>query len=399
MFKNILFSALAFLSLLAPLAAHADGAALPPGVRQLGSVTNGDCVEWFGNNTIESTGSPCGTGGGGVTVTGTPSSGNLTEWSGGSSITNGNLSGDVTTSNTLATSVVKIKGVSLGTVTATSGNILDGDGTSWQSVALSGDCTLTSLGAITCTKSSGTAFGTAAFDNTGTSGATIPLLNGANSWSAVQTFENSGIDILGSGTGVTTVTSDNAGASNFTLHMPAADDTFTLNAATQTLTNKSIDGSEINSGTVANTFLPTATSAALGIVKPDNTTISISSGVLSYAGLQITAGTANTLNPYTAATSHAQAHGLGATPTFVSAYLECLSPEFGYSVGDRVPLQVNQTNSQTNGMTVAYNATNTYINTSNANTPLVVGQGASAGTINNITAAKWKAVIVPYYIH
>lgn len=49
-------------------------------------------------------------------------------------------------------------------------------------VALSGDCTMANTGAITCTKSSGTAFGTAAFDNTGTAGATIPLLNG--NWTA-----------------------------------------------------------------------------------------------------------------------------------------------------------------------------------------------------------------------
>jgi len=40
--------------------------------------------------------------GGTVTVTGSPVSGNLTQFSGATSITNGNLSGDVTTSGTLA---------------------------------------------------------------------------------------------------------------------------------------------------------------------------------------------------------------------------------------------------------------------------------------------------------
>lgn len=50
---------------------------------------------------------------------------------------------------------------------------------------LSGDCSNSGL-VITCTKSSGTAFGTAAFDNTGTSGANIPLLSAANSWGAAQ---------------------------------------------------------------------------------------------------------------------------------------------------------------------------------------------------------------------
>lgn len=55
----------------------------------------------------------------------------------------------------------------------------NGSGNAAQ-VAVSGDCTLANTGALICTKSNGTAFGTAAFDNTGTSGATIPLLNGNN---------------------------------------------------------------------------------------------------------------------------------------------------------------------------------------------------------------------------
>lgn len=43
--------------------------------------------------------------GGTVTTTGSPASGNLTQFSGASSITNGNLSGDVTTTNTLVTTI------------------------------------------------------------------------------------------------------------------------------------------------------------------------------------------------------------------------------------------------------------------------------------------------------
>lgn len=54
-----------------------------------------------GSNELEAT-----TGGGGtVTTTGSPASGNLTQFSGATSITNGNLSGDVTTSGTLTTTI------------------------------------------------------------------------------------------------------------------------------------------------------------------------------------------------------------------------------------------------------------------------------------------------------
>jgi hypothetical protein len=77
----------------------------------------------------------------------------------------------------------------------TSAHILVGNGSNVAtSVALSGDGTLSNTGAITVTKTNGTAFGTAATDNTGTSGATIPLLNGTNTWSGAQTF-NTGIVI------------------------------------------------------------------------------------------------------------------------------------------------------------------------------------------------------------
>ncbi len=59
-------------------------------------------------------------GGGSVSTTGSPSSGNLTKFSGASTITNGDLSGDVTTTNTLATTVAKIQGTA---VSGTTGSV------------------------------------------------------------------------------------------------------------------------------------------------------------------------------------------------------------------------------------------------------------------------------------
>lgn len=59
-------------------------------------------------------------------------------------------------------------------------------------------------------------------------------LGNANTWTAAQTFTNSDINLLGSSTGATTFTSDNAGATNYTLHVPAANATLatTANIAT-----------------------------------------------------------------------------------------------------------------------------------------------------------------------
>lgn len=65
-------------------------------------------------------------------------------------------------------------------------------------------------------------------------------LDAAQTWTAAQTYTNSDIKLLGSSTGVTTFTSDNAGASNYTMHVPAANDTLAAIAAAQTLSNKTL---------------------------------------------------------------------------------------------------------------------------------------------------------------
>lgn len=67
----------------------------------------------FGCNTIS------GGGGGTVNTTGTPASGNLTKFTGASTISNGDLSGDGTTSGTLALTVTKTNGVAFATSATT----------------------------------------------------------------------------------------------------------------------------------------------------------------------------------------------------------------------------------------------------------------------------------------
>lgn len=75
--------------------------------------------------------------GGTVNTTGTPASGNLTKFSGGTSITNGDLSGDVTTSGTLAATVVKINGTSLAGLGT--GILKNTTGTGVPSIAIAAD--------------------------------------------------------------------------------------------------------------------------------------------------------------------------------------------------------------------------------------------------------------------
>lgn len=76
----------------------------------------------------------------------------------------------------------------------TSGRLLIDQGASSDPSfnVMSGDATIINTGAITVTKASGVAFGTAAFQNTGTSGANLPFLNGTNTWSGAQTNSTTG---------------------------------------------------------------------------------------------------------------------------------------------------------------------------------------------------------------
>lgn len=101
--------------------------------------------------------------------------------------------------------------------------------------------------ALASANSSGTNY-TATFPlNTGT----LAELNFAQTWGAAQTFPASGILLLGSSTGATTITSANASSSGYTATLPAATDTIVELTQTQTLTNKTLTS-------------PTLTGPALG---------------------------------------------------------------------------------------------------------------------------------------
>jgi len=92
----------------------------------------------------------------------------------------------------------------------TAGRILfdQGSGNDPAFAAMSQDCTITDAGVITCLKTNNVSFGTAATVNTGTSGATIPLLNGNNTYSGTATFSSQIIPAYGT----PTITSGNCGA-------------------------------------------------------------------------------------------------------------------------------------------------------------------------------------------
>jgi len=64
---------------------------------------------------------------------------------------------------------------------------------------------------------------------------TVALLGTAQTFTAVQTFTNSDVRLLGSSTGYTTFTSANASATNYTMTVPAVTDTLMTLGAAQTV--------------------------------------------------------------------------------------------------------------------------------------------------------------------
>jgi hypothetical protein len=145
----------------------------------------------------------------------------------------------------------------------------------WETVG--GDCTMANTGSFTCTKTSGSAFGTAAIVNTGTSGATIPLLNAANTWSAVQTITQGDLALLGSSTGKTTLNSGLASSGNNTLTLPiTATDTLAGLGTVQAWTAAQTFATVIGKTTVQSAAAYTLTAADCGtMVQLSNNTTAV----------------------------------------------------------------------------------------------------------------------------
>jgi hypothetical protein len=110
----------------------------------------------------------------------------------------------------------------------------------------------------------------------------------------------------------------------------------------------------------------------------------------------LTAGTSCVKSPLVASSVTVQAHGLGAKPAKVELYLECLTAEFGYSIGDQITLE--STNTGTPYVVAARDVTNvTLIMHANIASFSTLNKGTAA--LVTLTAANWKAVAVPYKVN
>jgi hypothetical protein len=112
----------------------------------------------------------------------------------------------------------------------------------------------------------GTDTGTASIATTGTSGHTLGFLDGANTYSAVQSFNSSDLSLKGSGSGAGTLNAP-AAASTFIWTLPAATDTLVGKATTDTLTNKTFDTAGAGNSLSINSLAATANTGTGSVVR------------------------------------------------------------------------------------------------------------------------------------
>lgn len=105
-------------------------------------------------------------------------------------------------------------------------------------------------------------------------------LSHSNTWSALQTFANSSIAMLGSSTGTTTLTSANASATSYTITLPAITGILITNADSATVSNTMLAHASTTVNGVTCTLGSTCSITATGAITVGSTTVG--SGTSAY---------------------------------------------------------------------------------------------------------------------
>lgn len=90
------------------------------------------------------------------------------------------------------------------------------------------------------------------------------------------------------------------------------------------------------------------------------------------------------------------AHGLGATPRFLFAFIKCLTAELGYAVGDVVainPHQQNNLNDGRRGHVLVADATNINVRFGQAAGVFSILRKDTGDSVNSITLANWSYIV------
>lgn len=88
------------------------------------------------------------------------------------------------------------------------------------------------------------------------------------------------------------------------------------------------------------------------------------------------------------------AHGLGAQPTYYQAFVQCVTAEFGWAVGDEVSVTTDHVGTQSGyGIQVYADATNIYGRIGNTGLALIFTKGTGAQNPAPTTITNWKVIL------
>ena len=90
-----------------------------------------------------------------------------------------------------------------------------------------------------------------------------------------------------------------------------------------------------------------------------------------------------------------QAHGLAGYPALMQAYVECVTANIGYAVGDRLLIGDLKDADNERGFNVGMNATNVFVRVG-LNNAILITTGGVSGSGQDMTKSSWKIVIRVY---
>ena len=230
------------------------------------------------------------------------------------------------------------------TAPATGSTLTIADG---KTLTASNSITIAGTDGSTLNVGTGGTLGTAAFVNTGTSGATIPLLNGANTWSGVQQFTDGDLSLKGATSGNTVVKASGTGGG-----------TATFFSGTDTIAGKSVANGGTNCSSASITCFNNITGlSAAGTTGTTTTNLVFSTSptlVTPTLGAALATSVNGTLIPTTAGDTTAL---LGTAETFTAAQTFTAQALFGgdttartfQSIGGNNLIPALQVGATTNG--------------------------------------------------
>lgn len=148
---------------------------------------------------------------------------------------------------------------------------------------VSGDCTITNTAVVTCLKTNGTNFTTAATTAIGTSGATIPLMSSTNTWSGAQGFNDDRLQLRGATSGQLTLRAAAIAGSNAII-FPAGTTNFSATGGTSQVVKQVGVGAAFTVGQLSCTDLSTATTACSTAIGTSGATIPLNNGNITLSG-------------------------------------------------------------------------------------------------------------------